>query len=945
MSHPVYLKNGDLVKVNDHVYCSPTWDTRDGTPYSVARIMQFLPPEDAPKGEESKNYLYTRVRLAWYYRPSDVSDRAVADPRLLLAAIYSEVCDINQLRAKCHVVHRDKISDLSGWKKRPDRFYFNRLFDPYIKKEFEVIPSHDVRNLPDEIRDVLISRYEYVVAEKEVIPDLTDNIRLCDTCQVWCPSADSVQCDRCKKYFHMKCVQPPLIAKPSRGYGWTCAPCSRRHEEEVDSRDIRHGTPSAVKVRTNAPAARGRGRPRKDKVLAEIEENLPVKHFKMWPFRYFGQYTVAEDTLDPEDLIFPRTASRVGPKYQANVPAEPSPYSHPLEIEERGSDNTIEVLGIFNTFTESELAEAEEIKKRLSDDPQVQSSVDWLTEVIRRLSEASMALDGSMSSVKITPTRLEKWKKTETPYTDKEWSRSEIAAFEDGIQQHGAELRAVRDEVSTRSMPEVVRFYGHWKSEKVGEENRRKRASGPQAKPLILQYKSTKEAEDGQHVGLSDDDSSIIAQPSKTPSCGACRTRESKVWWKAPKGLSTNILCDTCGTNWRKYADLNVRPLREESVPTTKTREKRGGTPLSAPASKRPRTSVSVSTQSTPPPPTISIAPQNRCLACTRTGPPAKVLKCKKCQLRVHAGSCGAIVDPGSADSWVCDLCENEETQEASINPDCLLCPRSANEDKRKKPWPPADTFLRASKPTEGQGWTHVLCAVFTSELTFADASRLRLVEGLNTVSRHKWSTRCCLCGEIEGAVIRCSDCPKEFHASCAWKQGHKFGFEIQPVKSSRRDTTITTTFKGESGCMNAIVSCREHDHSKRDIYDICETNEGGETALQVYCQAYKQAPVSQAHALLRKARRLDALLNIRNDNHAAQGSSTPNEPEPECFRCGTQFSPAFYRATPEDAMAVNGNSSGSNGNNHSRETKWMCHKCHFEMNETSTKSMGMTTS
>jgi hypothetical protein len=108
--------------------------------------MQFLPPEDAPKGEEGKIYLYTRVRLAWYYRPSDVSDRPVADSRLLLAAIYSEVCDINQLRAKCHVVHRDKITDFAGWKKRPDRFYFNRLFDPYIKKEFEVIQSQDVRN-------------------------------------------------------------------------------------------------------------------------------------------------------------------------------------------------------------------------------------------------------------------------------------------------------------------------------------------------------------------------------------------------------------------------------------------------------------------------------------------------------------------------------------------------------------------------------------------------------------------------------------------------------------------------------------------------------------------------------------------------------------------------------------------------------------------------------
>jgi hypothetical protein len=165
--------------------------------------MEFLPPEDAPKGAEGKLYFYSRVRLAWYYRPSDVSDRPVTDSRLLLAAIYSEVCDINQLRAKCHVVHRDKISDLSGWKKRPDRFYFNRLFDPYIKKEFEIIQATDVRNrmfllipskfsltaktVPDNIRETLVSRYEYVVAEKEVIPDLTDVLRLCDTCQVWCP--------------------------------------------------------------------------------------------------------------------------------------------------------------------------------------------------------------------------------------------------------------------------------------------------------------------------------------------------------------------------------------------------------------------------------------------------------------------------------------------------------------------------------------------------------------------------------------------------------------------------------------------------------------------------------------------------------------------------------------------------------------------------------------
>jgi hypothetical protein len=112
--------------------------------------MEFLPAEGAQPSHKGKGKepapMYTRVRLAWYYRPSDVSDRPVADSRLLLAAIYSEICDVAQLRSKCYVVHRDKITDLAGWKKRPDRFYFNRLFDPYIKKEFEVIQSNDVRN-------------------------------------------------------------------------------------------------------------------------------------------------------------------------------------------------------------------------------------------------------------------------------------------------------------------------------------------------------------------------------------------------------------------------------------------------------------------------------------------------------------------------------------------------------------------------------------------------------------------------------------------------------------------------------------------------------------------------------------------------------------------------------------------------------------------------------
>ncbi|KAJ7580151.1 hypothetical protein C8J56DRAFT_795466 [Mycena floridula] len=865
--------------------------------------MEFLRPESKDE-TESANYHFTRVRLAWYYRPSDVSDRTVTDPRVLLAAIYSEVCDINQIRAKCYVLHRDKISDLSGWKKRPDRFYFTKLFDPYIKKEFEVIPTSDVRNLPDDVRTNLLDKYEYIVTEKETIPELTDAIRLCQQCKKWCSSAESVPCDRCKEYFHMSCVQPPLAAKPSRGYGWSCAPCSREHEEEVTSH-VRHTSPvngnGNGKPKSNAPAPRGRGRPRKDKSQAEKEENLNVKHFKLWPFRYFGQYTVPEDTLYEDDLIFPQVPVRMGPKFQAVVP-ELTWFD---QMKSGGGDNSVEVLSVINILME---AEVESCKRALESDTAITSSVDWLTEVIRRFSDAALAAK-SLSLVNMkSPMRTEMWKPSPTRYTDKPWTKDEELAFELAIDNHGAELRAVRSEIVTRTMPEVVRYYGHWKSSKIGEENRRFRNEGPLPGPKLAMYSGT---ERKQTVGPSDDEKSVVTAPSKAPSCGACRTKESRQWWRAPKGLATSLLCDPCGQNWRKYADLNVRPLREESVPKTKTLDKREGTPLAGPSTKRPRL---LSTTDTPPP--SAAVPWIKCHGCLKSGPRGKVLKCKKCQFTTHAASCGAVVDAAKVDEWLCDICHNEDTLEASVFAECLLCPRV-------RPWPVGktiagpepDSFLRACKPTEGQGWAHLLCAVFIPEIQFTDTSRFRLVEGLSVLNTHRWTARCSLCHKTEGAVVRCSDCNREFHVSCAWDHGHKFGFEIQPVKSSRRETTVTTTFRGETGSMGPVISCKEHDRSRRDIYDICEIDDdGGETSLQVYCRAYKQAPVASTHGLLRKAKRLDQVLNIRPDP-PINGSLPPDASVTllRCHKCTTQFAPAFYHSTEAPSL-------------------WVCHRCHYDI-------------
>lgn len=46
---------------------------------------------------------------------------------------------------------------------------------------------------------------------------------------------------------------------------------------------------------------------------------------------------------------------------------------------------------------------------------------------------------------------------------DRDWNTEEKSAFEDAILRFGAELRPIREEIGTRSIYEVVRYYGHWK--------------------------------------------------------------------------------------------------------------------------------------------------------------------------------------------------------------------------------------------------------------------------------------------------------------------------------------------------------------------------------------------------------------------------------------------------------------------------------------------------
>jgi hypothetical protein len=168
----------------------------------------------------------------------------------------------------------------------------------------------------------------------------------------------------------------------------------------------------------------------------------------------------------------------------------------------------------------------------------------------------------------------------------------------------------VRDQVITRTLPEVVRFFTLWKkhvyrsarhdefnitsSAHLQIENQRilvartlTQRGAIQPKPVSRQPSAGASEEEKSIVNVKIDGRNVAAYTT----CAACRTRQSNVWWKAPKGLFTAVLCDDCGVHWRKYGDLSLKTPKEDSLPSTKQRmamtEKREGTPLTGPVPKR----------------------------------------------------------------------------------------------------------------------------------------------------------------------------------------------------------------------------------------------------------------------------------------------------------------------------------------------------------------------
>jgi hypothetical protein len=175
-----------------------------------------------------------------------------------------------------------------------------------------------------------------------------------------------------------------------------------------------------------------------------------------------------------------------------------------------------------------------------------------------------------------------------------------------------------------------------------------------------------------------------------------------------------------------------------------------------------------------PPPPPPRVVP---CCLCLKLEPRI-IARCKNCTFAIHPGKspysqqlrhesdahslagCYGIPAADVNVDWLCEPCNNEKNLDASLvcltdagagsstdkqtfryqDITCVLCPRKLPKlvrpiKIRPKVMPDFD-FLDALKTTEGYKWAHILCSIFVPDITYADASRLKVAEGIMSINQ-----------------------------------------------------------------------------------------------------------------------------------------------------------------------------------------------------------------
>ncbi|RKU40561.1 putative PHD type zinc finger protein with BAH domain-containing protein [Coniochaeta pulveracea] len=390
-----------------------------------------------------------------------------------------------------------------------------------------------------------------------------------------------------------------------------------------------------------------------------------------------------------------------------------------------------------------------------------------------------------------------------------------------------------------------------------------------------------------------------------------------------------------------------------------------------------------------PTPPPVPVIPKAKvlpCAVCLQMEPLGdQHVSCKECRMSVHR-NCYGVVDQRAPGKWTCDMCLNDKNPQVAIQYKCVLCPveytehdfvelprvshkkKTEKEKEREKTereaaFKAAEYYRKRQenmgrpvnpreplKRTADNNWVHVTCAVFTPEVKFGMAKALSPAENIPSIPRSRYTEVCKACKKTGGACVSCQQCKAAVHVECAHQAGYLLGFDITPVKGSRRDQHNIVTIGGEVGVMSAGIWCKEHVPTKSSsVHRMHElVDESGLNVLQLYVQNFKQADLTLS-GCARKANQISlagkafAPVPQSNLNRRAStativhGDSTENVAparqggEKICLTCGVEVSPKWYPINQEQERGlINGyyGSLGSEAQKFVEQRSFQCHKC-----------------
>lgn len=204
----------------------------------------------------------------------------------------------------------------------------------------------------------------------------------------------------------------------------------------------------------------------------------------------------------------------------------------------------------------------------------------------------------------------------------------ERVIFEDCLEKYGG-LDTIHTSKEVHRRPaEVLRYSYKWKNQKLQAENEALRQHRTVTASHARQNKtlgapSLGLIRPGAGSGKADDEVSLFGADyvsSHKMQCAACSTRLGDIWWKCPRTISGEAMCESCGANYRKYGVISFAKAEDSKRPEKngkRLKEERSGasTPVPAPPPKLPP-----------------------CAVCKRMEPKSLMARCKTCTFSVHAG-------------------------------------------------------------------------------------------------------------------------------------------------------------------------------------------------------------------------------------------------------------------------------------------------------------------